>query len=601
MTISAILIANRGEVAVRIVRACRLMGIRAIAVHSEADRGALWTRLADDAREIGPAPARDSYLNIERLIAAAKASGADAVHPGYGLLSESAEFACAVRDAGLTFIGPTSAAIAQMGDKVAARAAAIAAGVPVLPGSDGPVENFTQARPIAEKIGWPIAVKASFGGGGRGMRVARQENDLKAAMEQATREAAAAFGRGDIYLELYLDRPRHIEVQVLGDAHGNVVHLGDRDCSVQRRHQKLIEEAPAPALPDGLRARILDAAVTLARRERYESAGTVEFLADVANDAFYFLEMNTRLQVEHGVTELVTGVDIVCEQIRIASGEKLSFTQADVRVHGSAIQARIAAEDAWEGFRPTPGKLDALRLPLGPWLRLDFGVEAGDTIPGFYDSMFGKVQAWGATRDEARLRLAAALDALHVAGPATTAPYLRYVLTQPSFAAAAHDTGSLEREWAPDQFARPAPTEAPAPSANDKSAISTRVISAPWGGALIDVAVYGMSAARGAAASALAGAGRAGQANAAGGARGPVLAAPMDAAVAQIVAKPGAKIAKGEPVIVLEAMKMEVVLSAPHDGVVEAIHVKAGDAVKSGAPLALVRAHKGEKKHDRSA
>lgn len=598
MTIGAILIANRGEIAVRIVRACRLMGVRAIAVHSVADRGALWTRIADDACEIGPAPARDSYLSIERLIAAAKAAGADAVHPGYGLLSESAEFAAAVRDAGLIFIGPSAEAIARMGDKVAARAAATAAGVPVLPGSDRPVADAGEALAIAEAIGWPIAVKASFGGGGRGMRVARKKKELNAALEQAAREASAAFGRGDIYLERYLDRPRHVEVQILADAHGNIIHLGDRDCSVQRRHQKLIEEAPAPALPAKLRQRILDAAVTLAKRERYESAGTVEFLADAANDAFYFLEMNTRLQVEHGVSELVTGVDIVCEQIRIAAGEKLRLSQKDVRVHGCAIQARIAAEDPWENFRPTPGTLEALHLPLGPWLRLDFGVEAGDAIPGFYDSMFGKVQAWGATREEARMRLAMALGTLEVRGPQTTAPYLRHVLEQESFAAAAHDTGSLERDWTPDRFTRPPSTQAPSAASSDKPAASARVVTLPWGGGATDVAVYGVSAAR-AAPNALAGASRS-QA-AAGGARGPDLTAPMDSAVAMVAAKAGAKIAKGAPVVVLEAMKMEIVIAAPHDGVVEAIHVKAGDAVKSGAPLARVRTHKGEKKHDRSA
>ena len=369
-----ILIANRGEIAVRIIRACRELGVRAIAVHSQADAGALWTRLADEAVDIGPAPARDSYLNIDRLIAAAKSTGADAVHPGYGLLSESPEFAAAVVDAGLRFIGPSAQVIAVMGDKVEARKAAVAAGLPVLPGSDGVVEGFEDAIIHARRIGWPIAVKASFGGGGRGMRVAHGEDDLKAALEQATREASAAFGRGEIYLERYLVRPRHVEVQVLGDGHGGLIHLGDRDCSVQRRHQKLIEEAPAPALSDGLRARILAAAVTLSKSVGYQGAGTVEFLADVANDAFYFLEMNTRLQVEHGVTELVTGVDIVTAQIRVAGGEPLGIQQADVATHGCAIQARISAEDPWENFRPAPARIDDLRLPGGPWLRTDFGV-----------------------------------------------------------------------------------------------------------------------------------------------------------------------------------------------------------------------------------
>ncbi|MEN9931876.1 MAG: hypothetical protein RIS17_449, partial [Pseudomonadota bacterium] len=393
MAIKSILVANRGEVAVRIIRACRLSGVRSIAVFSEADEAALWTRLADEAHCIGPAPAAQSYLDIGRIVATAKEAGADAVHPGYGLLSESADFAKAVSSAGLVSIGPSASGIARMGDKVSARAAAVEAGVPVLPGSDGPVNDPAAALAIAGAIGWPIAVKASFGGGGRGMRVARGPADLEQAMAEATREAAAAFGRGEIYLERYLDRPRHVEVQVLGDAHGHVIHLGDRDCSVQRRHQKLIEEAPAPELYDGLRERIASAAVSLARREAYRSSGTVEFL--VAGEEFFFLEMNTRLQVEHGVTELVTGIDIVCQQIRIANGEPLGIAQEDVRISGHAIQARIAAEDAWENFRPTPARIGKLGLPTGPWLRLDFGVEAGDAIAPHYDSMFGKVQAWG--------------------------------------------------------------------------------------------------------------------------------------------------------------------------------------------------------------
>ena len=589
MTITSVLVANRGEIAVRIIRACRELGVRAIAVHSEADAGALWTRLADEVVDIGPAPARDSYLNIERLIAAAKSTGADAVHPGYGLLSESPEFAAAVVEAGLSFVGPSAQVIAVMGDKVEARKAAVAAGLPVLPGSDGVVEGIDDAIVHARRIGWPIAVKASFGGGGRGMRVAHGEEDLKAALEQATREASAAFGRGEIYLERYLVRPRHVEVQVLGDGHGGLIHLGDRDCSVQRRHQKLIEEAPAPALSEPLRARILDAAVTLAKSVGYEGAGTVEFLADVANDAFYFLEMNTRLQVEHGVTELVTGVDIVTAQIRVAGGERLGIHQSDVATNGCAIQARISAEDPWENFRPAPARIDDLRLPGGPWLRTDFGVETGDNIPNFYDSMFGKVQAWGRTRDEARARLAQALDAMVVAGPVTTAPYLRQLLDTPDFAAATHDTGSVERDWLPVENDRPAPVIASTPLADAAPApsISERIISAPWGGQLVDVSVFGVRTARSAAA--VAGT-QLDRRSASGGAGGPEILAPMDAAVAHTPVAVGDRVAKGAAILVLEAMKMEVVLSAPHAGVLEALHVGVGDAVKSGAVLAFVRA-----------
>ena len=589
MTITSVLIANRGEIAVRIIRACRELGVRAVAVHSEADAGALWTRLADEAVNIGPAPARASYLNIDGLIAAAKATGADAVHPGYGLLSESPEFAAAVVDAGLRFVGPSAQVIATMGDKVEARKAAVAAGLPVLPGSDGVVEGFDDAIAHARRIGWPIAVKASFGGGGRGMRVAHGEDDLKAALEQATREASAAFGRGEIYLERYLVRPRHVEVQVLGDGHGGLIHLGDRDCSVQRRHQKLIEEAPAPALSDGLRARILEAAVTLSKSVGYQGAGTVEFLADVANDAFYFLEMNTRLQVEHGVTELVTGVDIVTAQIRVAGGEPLGIQQTDVATNGCAIQARISAEDPWENFRPAPARVDDLRLPGGPWLRTDFGVETGDDIPNFYDSMFGKVQAWGRTREEARARLAQALDALVVAGPVTTAPYLRQLLDTPDFAAATHDTGSVERDWLPDADDRPAAVVSSATHADTapSASISERIVSAPWGGQLVDVSVFGVRTARSAAA--VAGT-QLDRRSASGGSGGPDILAPMDAAVAHTPVAVGDRVAKGAAVLVLEAMKMEVVLSAPHAGVLEALHVGVGDAVKSGAVIAVVRA-----------
>ncbi|CAN5365472.1 acetyl/propionyl/methylcrotonyl-CoA carboxylase subunit alpha [soil metagenome] len=585
--IQSLLIANRGEIAVRIIRACKELGIRTISVHSEVDAGALWTRLSDETVYIGPAAARESYLSIEALIAAAKGSGADAVHPGYGLLSESSEFAQAVVDAGLIFVGPSASVIAIMGDKVSARNAARGAGLPILPGSDGAIEDRSVALAVAEGIGWPIAVKASFGGGGRGMRVARQAPDLTAAMDQASREARAAFGRADIYLERYLDRPRHVEVQILADGHGGVVHLGDRDCSVQRRHQKLIEEAPAPALPEGLRNRISEAAVRLAAKVGYESAGTVEFLADVANDSFYFLEMNTRLQVEHGVTELVTGVDIVRAQIAVAEGRPLAFSQADVVVRGHAVQARIAAEDAWDGFRPAPGRIEKLGLPLGPWLRLDFGVETGDQVSGSYDSMFGKVQAYGQTRDEAVGRLANALDALVVAGVPTTAPYIRTLLDQPAFLAVEHDTGSLERDWLPRQDQRPEPVVAEPNEETVMNHRSERQVLVPWGGQLVGVSVFGQAR------SAQAASARSGEmlrgGNLSGATSdGPDLLAPMDAAVAFVSVEVGASVSRGDPVVVLEAMKMEVVVAAPYDGTLSAIDVGAGDAVKLGQRLAVI-------------
>lgn len=588
--VETLLIANRGEIAVRIIRACRELGIRPVAVYSDADEGALWTRLADAAHRIGPAPARESYLDIAKIIDAAKAAGASMIHPGYGLLSESAEFAQAVRDAGLTFVGPAPDTIALMGDKVTARGAAIKSGVPVLPGTDAPVESLEEALTAAEGIGWPIAVKASFGGGGRGMRVAHDQSALQGALEQAGREAASAFGRSEVFLERYLIRPRHIEVQILGDAHGNVIHLGDRDCSVQRRHQKLLEEAPAAALPESLRSRIHEAAVKLCRDSRYEGAGTVEFLADVAGNAFYFLEMNTRLQVEHGVTEMVTGIDLVKQQIHVARGEPLKITQADVVVRGHAIQARITAEDPWSGFRPVPGRISTLKLPVGPWLRCDFGVEAGDTVQQHYDSMFGKVQAWGSDRDEARARLGLALDQMELVGVPSTAPYLRTLLDQPDFAASTHDTGSLERDWQPDEAQRPAPAEAaPVPASNAGPQLSERQVSVPWGGRSIAVSVFGISGGAGGRAVAEGRSSRTSRTGAAGGgASGPDVHAPMDAVVISIATKPGDAVAKGAPLMMLEAMKMEVVIAAPRDGIVDAIHVSAGEPVRSGALLATV-------------
>jgi acetyl-CoA/propionyl-CoA carboxylase biotin carboxyl carrier protein len=579
----SILVANRGEIAVRILRTAREMGIRAIAVFSDADEGALWTRIADEAHRLGAALAADSYLNIARLIEVAMTSRATAIHPGYGLLSESAEFAQAVENAGLAFIGPDSPTIAMMGDKVEARRAALACGVPVLPGSDHAVESLDEARTLVDGIGWPIAVKASFGGGGRGMRVAATASELAAALEQAGREAASAFGRAEVFLERYLVRPRHIEVQVLGDAHGNVIHLGDRDCSVQRRHQKLLEEAPAPALPGDLRSRIAEAALTLCRSVAYRGAGTVEFLADISNNAFFFLEMNTRLQVEHGVTELVTGIDIVRQQIHVASGAPMAIKQDDVVVRGHAIQARIAAEDPWSGFRPVPGMVRKLRLPQGPWVRLDFGVEAGDVVPQYYDSMFGKIQAWGADRDEARARLKLALGTFAAEGVPNTATYLRSLLDQPDFAAAKHDTGSLERDWQPDEADRPAPSVlAAAPATN----ASVRQVGVPWGARIIDVSVHGISRTDDAAAVSAPRTQR--RADTCGTSGGPLLTSPMDAVIIAIPVVAGERVAKGAPILVLEAMKMEVVIAAPYDGVVEALHVASGETVKTGYKLATV-------------
>lgn len=579
--IARLLVANRGEIAVRVIRAAREMGMHAVAVYSDADAGARWVRLADDARRIGPAPARQSYLDIAAIVAAAVESGCDAVHPGYGLLSESAEFAQAVLDAGLRFVGPAPAAIAAMGDKVTARHAAIASGVPVLPGSDGAIATLAQARAAAERIGFPLAVKASFGGGGRGLRVARDAGGLKAALEQARSEAGAAFGRDAVFLERYLDRPRHVEVQVLGDSHGTIIHLGDRDCTVQRRHQKLMEEAPAPDLSPELRTAMQEAALRLCRHVGYESAGTVEFLVSHNGCEYFFLEMNTRLQVEHGVTELVTGIDLVAAQLAIAGGAPLPISQREVTIRGHAIQARIAAEDVGQGFRPCPGPITRLRLPLGPWLRFDFGVDEGDVVPPHYDSMFGKVQAWGRDRDEALRRLAIALGEMEVGGVPTTAPYLARLLDEPAFAASGHDTGSVERDWIPEA----APTFVPQPPPVT-GGTSARTVTVPWGGGSSVVAIHRAATADGKAASVRTRTERenAERSDTNTGGDGAVTA-PMDAVVARITAFPGRQVARGDELLVLEAMKMELPIVSPRTGIVAEVRVIAGQPVRSATVL----------------
>jgi acetyl-CoA/propionyl-CoA carboxylase biotin carboxyl carrier protein len=466
-----------------------------------------------------------------------------------------------------------------MGDKVAARDAARRSGVPLLPGSPGTITDPSIALDSAERIGYPLVVKACFGGGGRGMRIVRGPDELATALQSAAREANAAFGRAEVYLERYIASARHVEVQVLADMHGNVLHLGDRDCSVQRRYQKLIEEAPAPSLPESLRADVATAAIRLAKDVGYRSAGTVEFLVDVAAERFYFLEMNTRLQVEHGVTELVTGIDIVAEQIRIARGETLGFSQRDVKIYGHAMQARIAAEDPWEGFQPRPGRIDALSVPQGPWLRLDFGVEAGDTIASHYDSMFGKVQSWGADRETARVRLGAALAALNVRGVTTTAPYLRQVLGQPEFIAVTHDTGSAERSWRPEEATRPpvGPSYENSNSAPPAATSSERRVRLSTTQGTIEIAVFGPRREQ-----------RIVQA-ASGTARltdqnrpetEPV--APISGAVVAVCVKAGEVVAKGVVLVVLEAMKMELPVVAPRAGTVEAVLVNAGDVATRG-------------------
>jgi acetyl-CoA carboxylase biotin carboxylase subunit len=439
-----VLIANRGEIALRIIRACRELNIQTVAVYSEADRESLHVRFADDDVCIGPAPARESYLKIPRLIAAAEITGADAIHPGYGFLAENAEFAETCAASNITFIGPTAAQIRLMGDKATARKTMADVGVPIVPGTPGPVEDVDEALGFAREIGFPVIIKAAAGGGGKGMRVANDADDFARAFQLARSEALSAFGSGDVYVEKYLARPRHIEFQILGDSHGNVIHLGERDCSVQRRHQKLIEEAPSPAMTPDLRKRMGDDAVRGAKAIDYVGAGTIEMLLDT-DGSYYFMEMNTRIQVEHPVTEMITGVDLVKEQIRVAAGERLSVTSLPP-LRGHVIEVRVNAEDPARNFQPSPGRIEVFNPPGGPGVRVDTHIYTGYTVPPYYDSLLAKLICQGSTRMEAIKRMQIALDFFIVEGITTTVPFLGRVMQNPRFQAGEVDTKFLERE-----------------------------------------------------------------------------------------------------------------------------------------------------------
>ncbi|MBX3278320.1 MAG: acetyl-CoA carboxylase biotin carboxylase subunit [Acidobacteria bacterium] len=439
-----ILIANRGEIAVRIIRACRDLGVSPAAVYSDADRDALHVRLADSAWRLGPAPSSESYLVIDRIIDAARRSGAEAIHPGYGFLAENAAFARAVEAAGLIFIGPSAESIELMGSKTSAREAAQRAGAPIVPGTAQRLEDEAMAQEIALQVGFPVMLKAAAGGGGKGMRVVASAEEMASAFSLAKAEAQAAFGDDSVYIEKFIERPRHIEIQIAGDRYGNIVHLGERECSIQRRHQKVIEECPASFNDAALRARMGEAAVEIARAANYYSLGTLEFLVDIHRN-FYFLEMNTRLQVEHPVTEMATGVDLVREQIRIAAGERLSIRQEDIEWRGSAIECRVYAEDPEQNFMPSPGRIARLRTPSGPGIRDDGGVYEGWDVPIYYDPMISKLVAWGATREEAIGRLKRALGEYEVGGIRTTIPFFLSVLDDEEFRRGEIDTGYIAR------------------------------------------------------------------------------------------------------------------------------------------------------------
>jgi acetyl-CoA/propionyl-CoA carboxylase biotin carboxyl carrier protein len=579
-----VLVANRGEIAVRIVRACRELGCEAVAVYGPGEERARHVRLADDAWRL-PSEAPLPYLDIETVVETARRSGAEAVHPGYGFLAENAAFAEACAAAGLVFVGPPPAAIRAMGEKVAARAIAAAAGVPIVPGSDGPVATVGEAAREAARIGFPVAVKAAGGGGGRGFRIARSAAELPEAFAGASGEAARSFANPDVYLERYLERPRHVEIQLLAGADGEVVVLGDRDCSVQRRHQKLIEEAPAPGLPAATLAAMGEAAAALARAVGYRSAGTVEFLLG-PDGAFFFLEMNTRIQVEHPVTEEVTGIDLVKEQLLVAAGRPLSFDPAAIAVRGHAIECRINAEDPGRGFAPAPGVLASYAEPGGFGVRVESAAEAGSAILPAYDSLIAKLVTWGRDRDEVIARMARALAEFDVGGVPTTIPFHRAVMVHPAFRAGAVSTSFLDDH--PEVVPPPAavsPDSAPGvPSPTE--------LVAEVNGRRFEVRLSGLSAAVAAPGRSVAtrpgprrASSRGGSAN---GGSGPEVVSPLQGTVVRVLVEPGQAVRAGEPVCVVEAMKMENELASHRDGTVEAVLVATGQAVAIGDAVARI-------------
>jgi acetyl-CoA/propionyl-CoA carboxylase, biotin carboxylase, biotin carboxyl carrier protein len=589
---SKVLIANRGEIAVRVIRGCQELGVQTVAVYSELDRDALHVRLADEAYALGGKTAAESYLNTEAIIDAIRRSGADAVHPGYGFFSENADFARAITDLGVAFVGPPPEAIVTMGDKISARLAAERGGVSGVPGTTEFITDPSQVEEFGRSHGYPIAIKAAYGGGGRGMKVVADEGSIRSAIESAQREAKAYFGRDEIYMERYLTKPRHIEIQVFGDHHGNYVYLAERDCSAQRRHQKLIEEAPAPGLPDEIRRQMGEAAVSVARACGYTNAGTCEFLYE--DGGFFFLEMNTRLQVEHPATELVTGLDLVEWQLRVAAGEPLPLTQEQVDVRGHAIEVRINAEDPAGGrFMPSPGPIRTLRPPSGYGVRWDGGYEAGDEISQFYDNLVGKLICWGKDRPTAIQRTLRALREFEISGVATTIPADIAILAHPDFAALEHSTkwveDVLDLSGVKSDKGLPA---APEPAEDGEPARVRRTVDVEVNGKRFNVAMWVPDTPM-VAVGAVAGGGRAkpkraASAGAGGGAGSGTVIVPMQGTIVKVLVAVGDTVEVGQSICVLEAMKMENNIAAEKAGTVKEIKVAPGATVGSGDVVAVI-------------
>ncbi|HET7479423.1 MAG TPA: acetyl-CoA carboxylase biotin carboxylase subunit [Rubrobacteraceae bacterium] len=577
---SKVLIANRGEISVRIIRALREMGIESVAVYSDVDRDSLHAALADEAYHIGPAPAPESYLNIAKLVETAKRSGAEAVHPGYGFLAESAPFARAVTEAGLVWIGPHPEAIEAMGSKVESRRIMMKAGVPMVPGTKDSISSAKEVLVFGEEHGYPVAVKASAGGGGKGFAVAQDDAAAEGAFERASREGEAYFGDGSVYVEKYLPGPRHVEIQVVRDKHGNAVHLGERDCSIQRRHQKLLEECPSPALTPAMRQEMGHAAVEAAEAVGYDNVGTVEFL--VQDHEFYFLEMNTRVQVEHPVTEEVTGIDIVKTGIRIAAGEPLPFAQEDVSWRGHAIEARLNAEDAANDFAPSPGGVTAYEEPGGPGVRVDSSLSGPGVVPESYDPLFAKLIVRGTDREDALTKLRRALSEFRVEGIATTLPFFRAILDDEVFISGDYTTGFIAERM--DGLKIEPASLGKIEARGEASEKRAREVEVEVNGRLFRVKVFGDEVANGGGGPPRRKTGETRRASVSQGA----VAAPMQGTIVKVLVEEGQEVAADEPVCVLEAMKMESEIRAPKSGTVSEVRVEAGQTVRSGDPLIVI-------------